>query len=185
MSDSYPENLSFEIDRVALRKYLRAQWLLLWLYPLAFLGVLFGFVLFSNQLEKGRLASGEILAAAVFSIGGGLAVGASLGLAGHFIFTYRSSRRFADTVELSVEGPFLRLRHQSKRRMDRKLHFRSIVDFVCAEDSLMRRYGIQSLQLTTTSGGPHGHGGLVINGLKDCLKVRDILAEIDRQREHH
>ena len=65
---------------------------------------------------------------------------------------------------------------------DRKLHFRSIVDYATTQDSLMRRFGIHALQMATTAGGQNTN--LIIPGVKDCLRVRDLLADIDRQREN-
>ena len=46
----------------------------------------------------------------------------------------------------------------------------------------MRYFGIYALQMATTAGGQNT--SLIIPGVKDCLRVRDLLADIDSQREH-
>ena len=66
--------------------------------------------------------------------------------------------------------------------IDRKLHFRAIVDYATTQDALMRRFDLHALQMTTTAGGPKST--LTIPGVKDCLKVRDILSDVDRLREN-
>jgi hypothetical protein len=65
---------------------------------------------------------------------------------------------------------------------DRNLHFRSIVDYAATQDILMRYFGIHALQMATTAGGQNRT--LTSPRVKDCLHVRDVLADIDRLREH-
>lgn len=113
--------------------------------------------------------------------------GAAIGFAISFIFAFliyllrshRLARRHAENLELSVEGSFLRLRENATVLLDRKLHFRSIVDYQVAQDSLTRRFNIYVLQMTVIAGAP-----LVVHGVKDCTKIRDMLSEIDRLREN-
>jgi len=48
---------------------------------------------------------------------------------------------------------------------------------------LMRRYGVEALRMSTVAAGGQ-NSFLTIHGVKDCLRVRDMLAEIDSQREN-
>ena len=80
-----------------------------------------------------------------------------------------------------VEGAFLHIVQENYARVDRKLHFRSIVDYAAVDDILMRRFGLMALRMNTTGGGLDSTINLI--GIKDCLKVRDMLAEIDSIRE--
>ena len=38
MTDSYPDKIEFDIDRDALRRYLRVKWFVAWVAGLAFFG---------------------------------------------------------------------------------------------------------------------------------------------------
>jgi putative N-acetylmannosamine-6-phosphate epimerase len=87
----------------------------------------------------------------------------------------------AASLQVRVEGSFLRIIQKVPALQDRKLHFRAIVDYATVEGSLMRRFGIMTLQMTTTAGG--AASTIRIDGLRDCTKVRDMLAEIDSIRE--
>jgi membrane protein YdbS with pleckstrin-like domain len=99
-----------------------------------------------------------------------------------YIFHIRKhSKRYADALAVSVEGSFLRIRENVGRLVDRKIHFRSIVDYSNIQSPMMNRYGIQSLKMNTTSGGQNST--IKIEGIENCLKVRDILSDIDQQRE--
>jgi hypothetical protein len=46
----------------------------------------------------------------------------------------------------------------------------------------MRYFGIHALRMTTTGGGQNAN--VIVPGVKDCLRVRDLLADIDRLREN-
>jgi membrane protein YdbS with pleckstrin-like domain len=60
--------------------------------------------------------------------------------------------------------------------------FRAIVDYAVIQDPFMRYCQIHALQMTTTGGGPTST--ITITGVKECLKARDTLSEIDRMREN-
>jgi hypothetical protein len=100
----------------------------------------------------------------------------------YLVSNHRLAWRLAASLEVSVEGPFLRVRQHLFVLSDRKLHFRSIVDYAVTQDLLMPYFGIHALQMNTTAGGENTN--LVIPGVKDCLRIRDLLADIDSRREN-
>jgi hypothetical protein len=182
MSDSYPAALTIEIDRKRLRRYLCTKAFLGWFSPAAVIGGLLGFGSISKSLDKGNFSFGEVLALIVQSTAVGVLVAVVVVLPFFFLFGYRVASRLASTLDVSVEGPFLRIRQHAAALSDRKLHFRSIVDYATIQDSLMRFFGIEALQMPTTGCGVGST--VTIHGIKDCLKIRDVLSEIDRQREN-
>ena len=182
MSDQYPSTLNIEIDRDRLRKYLRVKWLFSWTLPLCFLGGMFGLAPIGKAIDHG-FTSGT--AAALFvarTVGIGVGISLLIALFCYLIFSHRLASRLAASLEVSVEGAFLRVRQHTSVMSDRKLHFRSIVDYATTQDFLMHYFGIHALQMATTAGGQNTN--LIIPGVKDCLRVRDVLADIDRQREN-
>jgi len=181
MRDPYPFHVPIEIDRVQLRKYLRAKWLLAWMLALSGFGAFFGLASASKMAEQSpSVGQGFGILAAGFA--GGLALGLLLGVVAYFVFSHWLAGRMARGLEVSVEGPFLRVRQSTLVRTDRKLHFRSIVDYTTVQGGLMQYFGIEALQMTTIAGGQNT--ALTIAGVKDCLKTRDMLSEIDRLREN-
>ncbi|MFC7338402.1 hypothetical protein ACFQY0_14505 [Haloferula chungangensis] len=88
---------------------------------------------------------------------------------------YRASRR-ADQFKASVEGAFLRI---IDLKSDRKIHFRQIVDYQIKDrnDS-----DIGLLSMMTTAGGQQ-NSTITIPAIKNALATRDLLAEVDAQRE--
>lgn len=181
-SATYPDVLHIEIDRDSLRNYLRAKWLLSWVCCLGFFGGMFGLAGAGAAIERGSHSwqAGVMLFAK--SLGIGLGSTTLLALILYFILSHRLAARLAASLEISVEGAFLRIRQHTGVMSDRKLHFRSIVDYATTQGSLMRRFGIHALQMSTTAGGQNTH--LIIPGVKDCLRIRDLLADIDSQREN-
>lgn len=182
MPDSYPEIINFEINRTQLERYSNRIGLYVISLLFMFLGVFFGFVhtigaandlhfkskdeLYSFLIERMSICI-AITIAAIFCC---------------YVFGIcKHSKRYAATLNVSVEGSFLRIREFSKGLVDRKIHFRSIVDYANIQSPMMTRYGIQSLKMNTTSGGQYS--AITILGIEDCLKVRDILSDIDQQRE--
>lgn len=181
MSDPYPEELPIEIDRDGLRRYLRLKWGVAWTAPLACFGALFGLAGIEH-FAKGTDSLLGALLALILCGAAGLAGGVLIGLVCYFVFSHRVAGRLASTLAVSVEGAYLRIRQHAFSRSDRKLHFRAIVDFAVIQDDLMRSTGVEALSITTTAGG--NQSTIIIPGVKDCLKVRDLLAEIDRLREN-
>ncbi len=181
MADQFPQNIEIEVDRDAYRAYLRTKWLGSWVGILAFLGCALGLPVTSACL--GRPAPFSIATLGFFALGiaSGLVASSALATGLYFLLSHRIAGRMAASLRVTVEGPFLRIVQEDYVRTDRKLHFRSIVDYSTVEGYLMRYFGIMELRMTTTGGG--ALSGPNIIGLKDCPKVRDMLAEIDSIRE--
>lgn len=187
MNDPYPPHLTIEIDRKRLAKYLCFKWLLMWVFLCTFFGFISGMGNIVNTLEGRRppkIASlNDLLLLISSELAMHIGIAFLIAVLLYFIFSHRFALRSAASLEVSVEGPFLHLRQHATLLIDRKLHFRSIVDYATTQDFWMRQFDISSLQMTTTAGGPQST--VTIPGVKDCLKVRDMLSEIDRQRENH
>ncbi len=179
--DPYPATLNIEIDRPRLKTYLRFNWYRWWLVPLVLIGGLLGFSGIVDALDAGELQRSEIPWIILRHVGVGMATGAALATLCYFVFSHFTAARYADSLEVSVEGPFLRVRQHFVTRSDRKLHFRSIIDYATTQDFLMRLLGIEALRMTTTAAGPSAF--LSIPAVKDALRARDLLADIDRLRE--
>ena len=182
MSDQYPSTLNIEIDRDRLRNYLRVKWLLAWVFPLSFFGGLFGFGSINKALDHGIVSRTDAVLLFLRGAGTGIGIALLVALFLYLLLSHRLASRLAGSLEVSVEGAFLRVRQHASVMSDRKLHFRSIVDYATTQDFLMRYFGIYALQMATTAGGQNSN--LIIPGVKDCLSVRDLLADIDRQREN-
>ncbi|MDX1964030.1 MAG: hypothetical protein SFX18_12820 [Pirellulales bacterium] len=175
----YPENLTIEIDRDRLRKYLRVKYLF-YFTPLLIFGALIGFTSSIKTLERTGEFNFDTLLFVLRCIGTGVGISLLIALSGYFGCVYFYCARYAYTLSLTVEGAFLRIRQHSEIFTDRKLHFRSIVDYTVSQSYFMRLFQIESLQMSTTG----RNDNLSIPGVKDCLQVRDMLAEIDSQREN-
>jgi membrane protein YdbS with pleckstrin-like domain len=183
MNDSYPDTLEFEIDRDALRRYLRVKWFLSWVGGLAFFGGMIGFGSVTGRLDNHDYSGIlDLLALLATGIGRGLAGAFILSAILYLLLSHRLAAVEAASLRVIVEGAFLRIVQHGYVRMDRKLHFRSIVDYTTLEGPLMRRFGIMALHMTTTGGG--NQAGLQIFGIRACPDARDKLAEIDALREN-
>ena len=187
MTDKYPENFEIEIDRDALYKYLCVKWLGLWvLGPVAFitfLTVLTAAIFFGSTYDNDYdpVYTQNILPETFKALGKSLIVAEIILVPASLLFIYFVVRNMARSLTVSVEGAFLHIVQGILIRVDRKLHFRSIVDYAVVDDILMRCFGVIALRMTTTGVGLESTITLV--GIKDCLKVRDMLAEIDSIRE--
>ena len=180
MTDPYPQDLEIEIDRSRLRAYLRAKWFVSWAIVLGMFGMMFGLAGIGGILDQGMYSWKAILLISVMGIGIGLGLALLLAGAAYLVFNHRSAGRFADELRVSVEGPFLRIQQRLVVASDRKLHFRAIVDYAVVQDPLMRLFDVQALQMQTTGTS----ATITVPGVKDCLKARDLLSEIDGQREN-
>ena len=181
-ADPYPSHLSIGIDQARLCTFLRVCSLVVWIMPLSFFGAFFGLCLGADKVEGKGLPLGEVLVSMASGLGKGLGIAVLIGLTVHLLFRHRQARRYAETLEVSVEGSYLRIRHGGSSTSDRKIHFRSIVDYDARQSWLMNLIGIQSLHMNTNGGGPGSV--IVVAGIKDCLQVRDMLSEIDSLREN-
>ena len=96
----------------------------------------------------------------------------------------RLVRPYVEGLLLAVDGPFLRLRKiVGGIERDHKYHFRLLQVYATKQDALMKKLGIVTLVITT-SVGLQATRTIEVLAVKDCLKVRDMLAEIDSQREN-
>ena len=149
---------------------------------LALLGALFGFTVVSERLDSYDFSSvWGVLGILFAGIGGGIFVFLAISAVIYFLFFYKKAALTAANLRVIVEGPFFRIINKERSRTDRKLHFRSIVDYTTFESPLMKRYGLMELQMTTTG----GYQALIrILGIKNCSDVRDKLSETDALREN-
>lgn len=182
MTDPFPANSEIEIDRATLTSYLRAKWLLSWVAVVGLFGSVFGIVSIAEMFKRAPVSWSDVIATAAAVIGLGLAI--PLFVAGllYLAFSHRLAARFANELHVTIEGPFLRIRQHLIVATDRRLHFRSIVDYAVSQDPLMRYFQIEAIQMTTIGHGPAST--ISIPAVKNCLQTRDMLSEIDRLREH-
>jgi len=184
MSDTYPVNFTIEIDRPLLRKYLQWRWSRSVVVVVACFFGIFGF---AGSVDYIRDHATSQLGAILY-MAGAVVISVALSLVAsaviYFGFVRRRVARYVDSLNVSVEGPFLRIREDGLVLIDRKIHFRSIHDYSTVQDSPMRKFGMYSLSFTTSGFRSAHHGANAILGIKDCEKVRDMLAEIDAQREN-
>ena len=146
------------------------------------LGIFAGFCASGPVIQRESASRSEIVSSVILTCGIGLCVGLLVALLLYLMLSHWRAKRLASSLEPSVEGAFLRIRENTLGLRDQKLHFRSIIDYTMTQDALMRYFGIETLVMTVSGGGPGS--GIVIHGVKDCLKVRDTLSENDRQREN-
>ena len=183
MEDPYPEIVEFEIDREGLLRYLRNTWFKAWLGAFLFMGGLFGLLTAMEVIERGGLSSiQQVVVMFITRIAWGLGISLLVGLVFYFAFSRRRAKRVAENLELRVEGEFLRLiQTVTTGTVDHKIHFGAVTDFSVVQTPRMQRHGIKALVMNTTSGGAAGI--LRVEGVRDCERVRDTLADIDRLRE--
>ncbi len=183
MSDSYPESFTIEIEREKLCRYLRRLWVLLPCVLFIWLGAMFGLAwTLGDEPRKEFDSVMDVVIAFCLGPGLGVAIGVMLVVSTYFLFIHRAAKRYAESWQVSVEGPFLRIKEGVSSIQDRKLHFRAIIDYTYFQDSAMRKCGIEGIELTTMAGGQNST--IRIKGIKNALEVRDMLSEIDRQREN-
>lgn len=184
MDDTHPNFFEIEIDRDGLRSYFRRSWLRAWLLSLSFFGGLFGFLSSIGRIEDGGAGSlGHLVFLLISGIVYGILIGAVIALLLYFLLSHFRAKKISEAQYIRVEGAYLQVAHLAgSTRVNRKIHFRAMTDFSLIENKRMQRYGIKALQMNTTGGGP---GSLIrIDGVKDCDRVRDMLAEIDSIREN-
>lgn len=183
MADPYPENIEIEIDHEGLCKYLRLTWFKALAVLFLFFGGLLGFVGPLEDIEKSEFQGIPWL---IMKLGSGVLVGALIGVliavVIYFLFCHSKAKKVSQMLECRVEGAFLKVVHYSGfNKLDRKIHFRAVTDFSIIDDRRMQKFGIKALQMNTTGGSSTGL--IRVDGIRDCEKVRDMLAEIDSQRE--
>lgn len=181
MKSTPHEVIHIEIDREKLRSYLRVKWFLSWLSGLIFIGLPLASIPIGAAFDRGASlpAVGKL---AALSYGIALPATLLLSTALYFIFSHNRAAHLAETLQVTVEGAFLRIVQRGWTTTDRKIHFRSLVDYWTIDSRLQRRFGVMTLRMTTTTGAQAGF--IDILGVHNCEKVRDQLAELDSQREN-
>jgi hypothetical protein len=182
MGDPYPTHLNIEIDRDRLRRCLRVTWLCYWFAGFLFYGGLISFGFAADAIGKRDLADPHVIWLWLLKFGECLGGCLLVALLCYFLFSHWIAGRVAESLQVTVEGSFLRIRQHVFMLSDRKLHFRAIVDYTAMQHFLMRRYGLYSIRMTTIGGGPRSF--VTIPGIKDGPQIRDTLADIDRLREN-
>ncbi len=181
--DPYPTHWDLEIDRSRLKQYLRTKWFLAWALPLTLIAAFIGLANSSDVLAQKAFSWSMVLATWTLGALAGAAIGMAAATLLYFLISHRHAARFADSLQVSVDGPFLRIRQRRLEASDdRRLHFRSIIDYAVVQDPLMSRFRIAMLQMTTTGGGPSST--IQVPGVINCLQVRDTLSEVDPLREN-
>lgn len=176
--DTHQDKIEFEIDRDGLRRSLKAGYLTAWAILFAVMMLPGGLIGLTRGLEAGTLSGLKCLA--YWAAGA-----AAICYMGYFTGTRKTLNRRVEAVSLKVDGPYLLVQTYELPGgswHDRKLHFKSIVDYGIVEDSNMRRHGIQSLNLTTLAGGKSSE--VIVPAVRNCQQVRDLLSEIDLAREN-
>lgn len=183
MSDQYPKDLTVEIDRERLRKYYQISTFLAIMAASIAIGCTSTFGRIGDGLKEAGLKSiNDLIFYTIRGLAAGFGVSVLVALLIYFVFFHRSAGRRAASLVVTVEGPFLRVQQHAVISTDRKLHFRAIVDYSAIQGWLMRRCGIHALRMNTMAGGQSSI--LTIYGVKDCLRMRDILSDLDRLREN-
>ena len=179
MQDLHPETIELEIERDKLCRHIRLNSMRAWAISMGILALCPGVMwLIFGWLESDYPIWKLLRTTAIITL---IVETAALLLAVilYYIISHWRIGIWASNLRVMVEGPFLRVIHGfAFKKTDRKIHFRALVDYVTLEDPSLRRAGLKNLVISKTDGYQ-----LYIHGLKDCDKVRDLLAEIDAARE--
>ena len=90
MTDRFPSNITIEIDRTRLRRYLRTKYFLSWTCFLGLMGVMFGLMVGGEMLEDAENPTNlDATIMLAKGIGAGLAIGLLLGTALYFVLSHR------------------------------------------------------------------------------------------------
>lgn len=179
-----PERFEIEIDRDGLLRYMRLQGLTTLMPLFLFFGGFFGFIACIDALKQLDLVDSPLAAYAMIivrRVGIGLVIGVVIGGLLYLILIYRGSRRAARSLALRVDGMFLQIVQHGIIHEDRKIHFNKINDYAVVDGPLMRRCGIRGLSISCST--PRANGTILIPGVIDAERIRDLLCTIDRQRE--
>lgn len=177
MTAAPPTNFEIEIDRDELIRRTARELRGIAGACIAFPMALACFIWFSALTEKPASVVqvvGVLLATAFVTLLG-MWVGRWLY---HCVHGHRYARKTGTAFRATVEGAYLRMQRLND---DRKVHFRQIVDYTVKGKGSKRVPGVASIVMSTTSGAQNA--GLQIPCVKNALEVRDLLAEVDAQRE--
>ncbi len=182
LANATAERFDIEIDRVGLLAYLRWSAALSLSGVFIFFGGMFGVAIGGDAIKKdGVTELASALPVVLRCLGIGLGGGFSFALICYLIFFHWRSIKAAQTLALRVDGMFLHIIRRGFICEDRKIHFSMISDYAVIDGPLMRRCGIQAVSINGISGRPNP--SMVILGVIDAPRIRDLLCEIDRLRE--
>jgi membrane protein YdbS with pleckstrin-like domain len=182
MTDQYPVNFSVDFDRQQLTTYYRVHIYSYWAVALSFVGFITGANCANYAIQRGHHTFGGSMLYFLFYIGSGVIVGMLLAIPAYYVLGHRLAVKHANRLEVTVEGPFLRVRQNYPWISDRKIHFRNIVDYTTVQGPFLRRFNLFALHMATTSTGLGST--ITVLGVKDCYKVQDMLSEVDQLREN-
>jgi membrane protein YdbS with pleckstrin-like domain len=176
------ERFDIEIDRGGLLAYLRWSAALSLIGVFIFFGGMFGIAVGGDAIKKDGIADlASALPVVLRFLSLGLGGGFLFALICYLIFFHWRSITVAQALSLHVDGMFLRIVRGGLLREDRKIHFSMISDYAVVDGPLMRRFGILAISINGVSGRPNPN--MIILGVIDAPRIRDLLCEIDRARE--
>lgn len=185
MMKDYPEDISIAIDSENLTRYRQQQVLTIMFMPFGGIGGVLGLSLMNPDGYRYAETTRQIIETTIFGLiwgALGLVCGIFVAVAFYYLLLHKHVQRDAEAWAVTVEGPFLRIKRGYSNIIDRKLHFRAIVDYSYMQTNWMRICGIEAIVLNTMAGGI-AHS-IQIDAVKDALQVRDMPSEIDSQREN-
>jgi len=180
--DSFPLEIEFEIDRVQLLRYLQMQARVGCFGLILPISLLFTVSFFNAQMApyKGAslwFATGWFSIYLICGIFSWLFLGSLL----YFSYFHWAAIRAAANVRLLVEGPYLRLVSGGYIVTDQRFHFRDVSSYGTIQGPFLRHYHVESLcfRVHCRASNPP----ILVAGIVDADRVRDILCEIDASRE--
>ena len=180
--DSFPLEIEFEIDRERLLQHLLMQAIMGCFGLVLPFCLLFAFAFFNSHMAPYSNADlwFRIGWLGVYMVGG-LVACALFGSVLYFTYFRPSARLTAQNLRLMVDGPYLRLVSGGFVLLDQRFHFRDVSSYGTIQGPFLRRHGLKSLCFRV-----HGRSTtppLLVTGLVDADRVRDVLCEIDTCRE--
>ena len=185
MAERYPHTIPIEIDRAGYCRYLRIGSVISWTFVCLLIGIAIGMLVSLNgEPASQAMSDADIRSLLLSGLGVGGVAGLLMGGLGYVVWGRRLAKRKANALNVSIEGPFLRIADGVWMRCDRRLHFKTIDDYTCCQGPLMRWCGISiiSLQRSMLANG-RPLQGICIPAAKDPIRTRDLLSEIDSIRE--
>ncbi len=184
LTDPYPENIDFEINREGLFSYHLQVWnsIAQWaMSALLFMVVGIPSIKFWDRQTNGAswwMVFAVIIGVVVTSGVMGWIMSKLLSL-----IWKKQAQRLADHFHVSVQGSFLRIKTGTQEQStDRLIHFRSLVDYMHVVNPTLNKHGIEALRMETIGGGENT--SITLRGLRNCKKIRNQLSEIDAFREN-
>ncbi|WP_411845423.1 hypothetical protein AAFN60_17050 [Roseibacillus persicicus] len=186
MKTNYPEVFAIELDRDEVARefaqlYRVSSWMLL-----GAVGFLVWLAVFTKSLEflsynPNSVVPNGVLVVGFFILTTVLVV-AGVWLLSELIYRTigkRMGAKRAARFSVDVEGAFLRI---IDGRSDRKIHFRQIGDYEAVSSKRKNKPTVGTVRMRIVSGGANT-SFLSLYGVKELIATRDLLAEVDAERE--